>query len=64
MRHSGVLPDPDLTEYAYALAKADRYQEAIDVLYLLDSLSRLRAASSGAPKELATISNRSQIGRA
>ena len=32
MRHSGVLPDPDLTEYAYALAKADRYQEAIDVL--------------------------------
>src|SRR6478752_7225191 len=29
-RHSGVLPDPDLTEYAYSLAKADRYQEAID----------------------------------
>ena len=27
-RHSGVLPDPELTEYAYALAKADRYQEA------------------------------------
>jgi hypothetical protein len=25
MRHSSVLPDPDLTEYAYALATADRY---------------------------------------
>jgi tetratricopeptide (TPR) repeat protein len=37
MRHSGMLPDPDLTEYAYALAKADRYQEAIDVLDLLDN---------------------------
>jgi len=23
-RHSGVLPDPELTEYAFALAKADR----------------------------------------
>ena len=37
-----------MTEYAYALAKADRYKEAIDVLDLLDnpipprSLSRLR----------------------
>jgi len=37
MRHSGVLPDPDLTEYAFALAKADRYREAIDVLDLLDN---------------------------
>jgi hypothetical protein len=37
MRHSSVLPDPDLTEYAYALAKADRDQEAIDVLDLLDN---------------------------
>ena len=43
MRHSGVLPDPDLTEYAYALAKADRYQEAIDVLDLLDNPSTARA---------------------
>ena len=34
-RHSGVLPDPDMTEYAYSLAKADRYQEAIDVLDML-----------------------------
>jgi tetratricopeptide (TPR) repeat protein len=43
MRHSGVLPDPDLTEYAYALAKADRYQEAIDVLDLLDNPNTSRA---------------------
>ena len=43
MRHSGVLSDPDLTEYAYALAKADRYQEAIDVLDLLDNPNTSRA---------------------
>jgi Flp pilus assembly protein TadD len=43
MRHSGVLPDPDLTEYAYALAKANRYQEAIDVLDLLDNPNTSRA---------------------
>jgi tetratricopeptide (TPR) repeat protein len=43
IRHSGVLPDADLTEYAYALAKADRYQEAIDVLDLLDKPSTPRA---------------------
>jgi len=43
MRHSSVLPGPDLTEYAYALAKADRYQEAIDVLDLLDNPSTARA---------------------
>ena len=42
-RHSGVLPDPALTEYAYALAKADRYQEAIDVLDLLDNPNTPRA---------------------
>ena len=42
-RHSGVLPDPDLTEYAYSLAKADRYQEAIDVLDLLDHPDTPRA---------------------
>jgi len=42
-RHSGVMPDPDLTEYAYALAKADRYQEAIDVLDLLDNPNTPRA---------------------
>jgi hypothetical protein len=44
-RHSGVLPDPELTEYAFALAKADRYQEAIDVLDLLDNPNTPRALS-------------------
>src|SRR5580704_4558673 len=29
-RHSGVFPDPDLTEYAFSLAKAVRYLVAID----------------------------------
>ena len=43
VRHSGVLSDPDMTEYAYALAKADRYQEAIDVLDLLDNPNTPRA---------------------
>jgi tetratricopeptide (TPR) repeat protein len=43
LRHSGVLPDSDLTEYTYALAKAERYQEAIDVLDLLDNPNTPRA---------------------
>jgi tetratricopeptide (TPR) repeat protein len=43
VRHSGVLSDPEMTEYAFALAKADRYQEAIDVLDLLDNPSTPRA---------------------
>lgn len=34
-QQSGVLPDRALTEYAYALARAGRYDEAIDVLNLL-----------------------------
>jgi tetratricopeptide (TPR) repeat protein len=42
-RHSGVLSDPDMTEYAYSLAKADRYQEAIDVLDLLGNSNTPRA---------------------
>jgi tetratricopeptide (TPR) repeat protein len=42
-RRSGVLPDPELTEYARALATADRYQEAIDVLDLLDNPNTPRA---------------------
>jgi tetratricopeptide (TPR) repeat protein len=42
-RHSGVLPDSELTEYAYSLAKADRYQEAIDVLDLLSDPNTPRA---------------------
>ncbi len=42
-RSSGVLPDSELTEYAYALAKADRFQEAIDVLDMLDNPDTPRA---------------------
>jgi tetratricopeptide (TPR) repeat protein len=42
-RHSGLLPDSELTEYAYALAKADRFQEAIDVLDSLDNPNTARA---------------------
>lgn len=33
--HSGVLPDEAMADYAFALAKADRYAEAIEVLDLL-----------------------------
>ena len=43
VRRVGVLPDPELTEYAYALAKAGRYQEAIDVLDLLGNPNTPRA---------------------
>jgi tetratricopeptide (TPR) repeat protein len=43
MTHSGILPGPDLTEYAYALAKADRYQEAIDEFDLLENPNTRRA---------------------
>jgi tetratricopeptide (TPR) repeat protein len=42
-RRSGILPDSELTEYAYSLAKADRYQEAIDVLDLLHNPDTPRA---------------------
>lgn len=42
-RHSGVLPDTDMTEYAFALASADRFQEALDVLDLLDNPNTPRA---------------------
>jgi tetratricopeptide (TPR) repeat protein len=42
-RHSGVLPDAEMTEYAFALASADRYQEALDVLDLLDNPNTPRA---------------------
>jgi tetratricopeptide (TPR) repeat protein len=31
-RQAGVLPDADLAQYAYVLAKAKRYAEAIEVL--------------------------------
>ena len=43
VKRSGVLPDTDLTEYAYALAKADRFQEAIDVLDSLQNPNTPRA---------------------
>ena len=42
-RHSGVIPDSELTEYARALAEADRFQEALDVLDLLDNPNTPRA---------------------
>jgi tetratricopeptide (TPR) repeat protein len=42
-KRSGVLPDPALTEYAFALAKAQRYQEAIDVLDTLNDPNTPRA---------------------
>jgi tetratricopeptide (TPR) repeat protein len=42
-RRSGILPDSELTEYAYALAKADRFQEAIDVLDSLENPNTSRA---------------------
>jgi Flp pilus assembly protein TadD len=37
VKRSGVLPDPELTEYAYALAKAERFEEALEVLDTLDN---------------------------
>jgi tetratricopeptide (TPR) repeat protein len=43
VKRSDVLPDPELTEYAYALAKADRYQEALDVLDTLENPNTPRA---------------------
>jgi Flp pilus assembly protein TadD len=42
-RRSDVLPDAELTEYAYALAKADRFQEALDVLDSLQNPETPRA---------------------
>lgn len=34
-RHSEVLPDQNLANYAYALAKEGRYQEALDTLAMM-----------------------------
>ena len=34
-RQAGILPDKALAEYAYVLAKAERYGEALDVLNLM-----------------------------
>ena len=41
--HSGVLPDPELTEYAFALAKAKRFDEALATLDMLDNPNTPRA---------------------
>jgi len=40
---SGIVPDVQLTEYAYALAKAKRYGEAITMLDLLQDPNTPRA---------------------
>ncbi len=40
---SGVLPDKALAEYAYALAKAERYDEALDVLKLMKNPNTAQA---------------------
>jgi len=40
---SGLLPDAELTEYAYALAKAERYQEALATLDSLENPNTPRA---------------------
>ena len=40
---SGVLPDDALTDYAFALAKAERYDEAIDALNLLRNPNTAKA---------------------
>jgi tetratricopeptide (TPR) repeat protein len=40
---SGIVPDVQLTEYAYALAKAKRYGEAIQMLDLLQNPDTPRA---------------------
>lgn len=42
-QQAGVLPDPALTEYAYALAKAERYDEALQVLNVLKNPNTPRA---------------------
>ncbi len=40
---SGVLPDGALTDYAFALARAERYEEAIDTLNLLRNPNTAKA---------------------
>ena len=42
-KQSGILPDADLTSYAYALAKAERYQDALDVLDIVKDQNTPRA---------------------
>src|SRR5207302_7200279 len=42
-QQAGVLPDEALAQYAYALAKAERYDEAIEVLDLLKNRNTAKA---------------------
>jgi pentatricopeptide repeat protein len=42
-QHSGALPDKDLADYAYALAKAKRYDEALEVLDLMKNSNTAEA---------------------
>jgi Flp pilus assembly protein TadD len=42
-QHSGVLPDDQLADYAYALAKAERFQDAIEVLDLTQNPNTAKA---------------------
>ena len=42
-QQSGVLPDKALADYAYVLAKAERYQEALQVLDLLQNRNTAEA---------------------
>ena len=62
-RHSGVLPDSELTGYANALLKADQFEEAIDVLDLLDNPNTPRALNyrGYATRRLGTHRRRDQL---
>ena len=42
-QQSGVLPDKTLADYAYVLAKAERYQEALQVLDLMQDRNTAEA---------------------
>lgn len=42
-KHSGIMPDAELASYAYALAKAERYQDALEVLDLIKDQNTPRA---------------------
>ena len=46
-QQSGVLPDKVLADYAYVLAKAERYQEALQVLDLMRNRNTAQALNYG-----------------
>jgi hypothetical protein len=63
-----VLRDPELTEYAYALAKSERYQEALNVLDTLEHpntrariIAVLRRVSPVAPTKGSLITWRDHL---